>query len=52
MFNYLESDIAEDGRSLVYMKSGIALAKNSINNGKELLTRGLSKKLKIEWQKF
>ena len=45
-FKYLGSNITEDGRSLVDVKSRIALAKDAFNKRKELLTKGLSKKLK------
>ena len=45
-FKYLGSNITEDGRSLEDVKSRIAMAKDAFNKRKELLTNGLSKKLK------
>ena len=45
-FKYLGSNITEDGRSLSDVKSRIAMAKDAFNKRKELLTKGLSKRLK------
>jgi len=44
-FKYLESFISDDGRSLMDIKTRIALAKEALNK-KELLTKQLSKPLK------
>jgi hypothetical protein len=45
-FKYLGSIISEDGRSHSDVKVRIAMAKEAFNKRKELLTKGLSKKLK------
>ena len=45
-FKYLDSVIKEDGRSHSDVKTRIAMAKDAINKRKELLTKGLSMKLK------
>src|SRR6266496_5887222 len=45
-FKYLGSTISEDGRSLTDVKYRIALAKETSNKSKELLTKGLSQTLK------
>ena len=51
-FKYLGSNITEDGRSLVDVKSRTALATDAFNDRKELLTKGLSKKLKKRMMKI
>lgn len=45
-FKYLGSNITDDGRSTVDVKCRIAMAKEAFNKRKELLTKGLSKRLK------
>ena len=45
-FKYLGSVISEDGRCLLDVKTRIALAKVAFNKRKDLLSKGLSKKLK------
>jgi len=45
-FECLGSNITEDGRSLIDVKSGMALAKEAFNKRKVLLTIGLSTPLK------
>ena len=50
-FKYLDSIIAEDGRSDVDVKSRIAMAKDAFNQRKSLLTKGLSRTLKMRMVK-
>src|SRR6267154_3188044 len=45
-FKYLDSEITEDGRSDVDVKTRIAISKYAFNKRKELLTRGPSRTLK------
>src|SRR5688572_10979245 len=47
-FKYLGVIISEDGRSLNDVKTRIALAKDTFNKRKELLTKGLSRALKTK----
>src|SRR5437899_6712307 len=46
IFKYLDSVIAEDGRSHGDVKVWTAMAKDAFNKRKELLTKGLSRTLK------
>src|SRR5688572_9395707 len=46
-FKYLGAIISEDRRSLNDVKTRIALAKDAFNKRKELLTKGLSRTLKM-----
>jgi len=45
-FTYIASFISNDGRSIIDIKTRIALAKEAFNKRKDLLTKQLSKQLK------